>query len=151
MNQALEKARFIVKNINWEFEEPNRPSHAVLLYEFLRRGSLFYDYINRDSSRPAVFSAAEMCNIKLPIDIYEICDELNQIKDECLVKSTCKNYLEWAYLVGENIPVALNFQELYIPIIKLFYRGGKNKVSTWRVDLWEYRTLPKYIYGYKQS
>ncbi|NPC93905.1 hypothetical protein HOO54_17205 [Bacillus sp. WMMC1349] len=125
MNQAFEEARFIVKNINWEYEEPDRPSHSVLLYEFLRRGALFYDYINKDSKRPVVFSAADMCSLKIPINILEVCDELNEIKNEWLVKSTCKNFLEWAYLIGENVPVALNFQELYTPIIKLFVRGGR--------------------------
>lgn len=59
------------------------------MYKFLRRGSIFYDYINRESSRPAVFSAAEMCNIQVPINI------------------------------------AFKFQELYVPIIKLFSRGGR--------------------------
>lgn len=125
MNQTFEKARSIVKNINWGYEEPNRPSHSILLYEFLRRGSLFYDHIHRDSNRLAVFSAADMCNIKLPINVLEVCDELNQIQNEWLVKSTCKNYLEWAYLIGENIPTAQVFQDLYVPIIKLFSRGGR--------------------------
>lgn len=126
MNQIFEKARFVIKNIDWGYEEPNKPSHTVLLYEFLRRGSLFYDFINRDPNRrPAIFSASDMCDIKVPIDIYEFCDELNQIQDEWLVKSTCKNYLEWAYLAGVSEPVALKFQELYVPIIKLFSRGGR--------------------------
>ncbi len=66
-----------------------------------------------------------MCDMKLPIDIYDYCDELNEIKDESLVKSACKSYLEWAYLSGENESVALTFQDLYVPIIKLFSRGGR--------------------------
>ncbi|WP_128102041.1 hypothetical protein [Paenibacillus sp. DCT19] len=107
-------------------EEPNRPSLGILLYEFLRRSSQFYDFINQEPrKRLAIFSAADMCDMKLPIDIYDYCDELNEIKDESLVKSACKSYLEWAYLSGENESVALTFQDLYVPIIKLFSRGGR--------------------------
>ncbi|MFB6367266.1 hypothetical protein ACFCP7_25110 [Paenibacillus elgii] len=126
MNQVFEDARTIIRDISWENDEPNRPSHGILLYEFLRRGSQFYDYIDKEpSKRLAVFSAADMCGIKLPIEIYKYCDELNLIKDESLVKSACKNYLEWAYLSGEKETVALKFQGLYVPIIKLFSRGGR--------------------------
>ncbi|MFA4136149.1 MULTISPECIES: hypothetical protein [Brevibacillus] len=126
MNQMFEDARTIIRNINWENEEPNKPSHGILIYEFLRRGSQFYDFIDHEpNKRLAVFSAADMCGIKLPIEIYEYCDELNEIKDEWLVKSACKSYLEWAYLSGENESVALKFQGLYVPIIKLFSRGGR--------------------------
>lgn len=126
MNQMFEDARTIIRDINWENEEPNKPSHGILLYEFLRRGSQFYDFINQESNkRLAVFSAADMCGIKLPIEIYEYCDELNEIKGEWLVKSACKSYLEWAYLSGENESVALKFQGLYVPIIKMFSRGGR--------------------------
>ncbi len=122
----FEEARTNIRNINWESEEPNKPSHGILLYEFLRRGSQFYDFIDREpKKRLAIFSAADMCGIKLPIEIYEYCDELNEIKDEWLVKSACKSYLEWAYLSGKNESVALKFQGLYDPIIKLFSRGGR--------------------------
>lgn len=122
----FEEARTIIRNINWENEELNKPSHGILLYEFLRRGSQFYDFIDREpNKRLAVFSAADMCGIKLPTEIYEYCDELNDIKDEWLVKSACKSYLEWAFLSGENESVALKFQGLYVPIIKLFKRGGR--------------------------
>jgi len=126
LNQIFEDARSIIRNINWDNEETDKPSHGILLYEFLRRGSQFYDFMDQEpNKRLAVFSAADMCRIKLPIEIYECCDELNKIKDEWLVRSACKSYLEWAYLCGENEPIALKFQGLYVPIIKLFSRGGR--------------------------
>ncbi|MNZ90708.1 hypothetical protein D3C78_1096770 [compost metagenome] len=61
----------------------------------------------------------------MPIDIDDLCDELNEIKNESLVKLACKSYLEWAYLRGENEPVAIRFQYLYDPIIQMFARGGR--------------------------
>ncbi|MGO4786534.1 hypothetical protein AB4124_03690 [Paenibacillus sp. 2KB_20] len=126
MNQLFEDARTIIRSINWEKEELNRPSHGVLMYEFLRRASQFYDFINQEPrKRLAIFSAADMCGIQLPIDIYNYCDELNEIKDESLVKSACKSYLEWAYLSGKNESIALTFQDLYDPLIKFFNRGGR--------------------------
>ncbi|WP_019533946.1 hypothetical protein [Paenibacillus ginsengihumi] len=126
MNRTFEEARAMIRNIHWNREEPNKPSHGILLYEYLRRASQFYDFIDQEpNKRLAVFSAADMCGIKLPIEIYAFCDELNDIQNEWLVKSACKSYLEWAYLSGENESVALQFQGLYVPLIKLFGRGGR--------------------------
>jgi hypothetical protein len=33
--------------------------------------------------------------------------------------------LEWAYLIDQELPIAIQFQDLYDPIIKLFERGGR--------------------------
>lgn len=126
MNEKFEAARLTIKKINWGFQESNKPSHSKLLFEFLRRGSLFLDFLSVDeNSRPAVFSASEKSDIHLSIDVVKICSELELIKNESLVKWTCLNYLEWAFLADQNIPIALEFQNLYEPVIKLFERGGK--------------------------
>lgn len=74
-----------------------------------------------------VFSAADICKIEVPINIIETCVELEQVENEWLVKSTCKNYLEWSYLVGQNISTALNFQDLYVPMLFGFVEIEENE------------------------
>lgn len=124
LGQYFEEARKRIRNINWEYEDDFRPSHPTLVAEFIRRGNVFLDYIyyNPDNRR-AVFSAAQKLGINLPIDIEETCTELNQIK-LATTQAICTFYLEWAYLADQGESIAIQFQDLYDPIIKLYQKGG---------------------------
>jgi len=125
MNKAFEEAKCIIRNIDWSHIEFKRPSYAVLLSEHLRRSSLFYDYFQKDSMRIIVFSAMELIDMQLPINKLDECTETLQNVKGIFVREVCTYYLEWAYLIGEGVPIAVQFQELYLPIIKLFERGGR--------------------------
>lgn len=126
MNERFESTREQIMNIDWSNEESDKPSHAVLLFEFYRRRAVFLDHLSIETAqRRAFFSAAKESNIELPIDIGAMCPELELIKNEWLVKLTCLFSLEWAYLIDQEIPIALKFHDMYNPIIELFKRGGR--------------------------
>lgn len=126
MNERFESTREQIMNIDWSNEESDKPSHAVLLFEFYRRRAIFLDHLSIETAqRRAFFSAAKESEIELPIDIEAMCPELELIKNEWLVKWTCLFSLEWAYLIDRKIPIALKFHDMYIPIIELFKRGGR--------------------------
>ncbi|WP_052410004.1 Imm3 family immunity protein [Paenibacillus durus] len=125
MKKNFEEARTRIKNINWEYKVRNKPSHPVLVTEFIRSGNMFLDYNDYDpNNRRAIFSASLICKIDLPIDINGVCTELNEVKDGW-AKMICTFYLEWSYLVDQEFPPALRFKDLYDPIIKLYERGGR--------------------------
>lgn len=124
MGPTFEAARMRVSKINWEYEDEYRPSHVLLVEEFIRRGHVFLDYIHKyPDRRVAVYSAANVIGAKLPIDLEETCLELNQIYGTA--SAICTFYLEWAYLLDQKVPVALQFHDLYEPIMKLYERGGR--------------------------
>lgn len=126
VGQTFEEARKRIRNINWEYEDDFRPSHPLLAAEFFRRGNLFLDYIHKDpDSRFTVFSAIHEIGADLPINIKETCPELEQITIGWTAQYFCTFYLEWAYLVDQGEPIAVQFQDLYDPIIKLYERGGR--------------------------
>ena len=124
MGKFFEAARSRIRMINWDYEDVYRPSHELLLKEYIRRGNQFLDFINKNPDRRiAVFSASDAIDANLPIDIEEYCTELNEIYGTAY--SVCTFYLEWAYLLDQEEPVALKFYDLYEPIIKLYERGGR--------------------------
>ncbi|SFF33326.1 hypothetical protein SAMN04487969_1272 [Paenibacillus algorifonticola] len=125
MNKIFEEAKCIIQDINWSHREFNRPSYVILLSEHLRRGSLFYDYFHKDSMRTLVYSATKLADIQLPANISDNCEELTRTIELRFVRQMCTHYLEWAYLIGEGVPTAVKFQELYVPMMKLFERGGR--------------------------
>ncbi|WP_438496261.1 hypothetical protein [Paenibacillus sp. IHBB 3054] len=125
MNKVFEEAKCIIRNIDWSHIEFKRPSYVVLLSKHLRRSSLFYDYFHKDSMRIIVFSAMELIDMQLPKNILDECTESLQNVKGIFVREVCIQYLEWAYLIGEGVPIAVQFRELYLPIIKLFERGGR--------------------------
>ena len=126
LSDKFEGVRQNIKNIDWANEEPDKPSHAVLLFEFYRRRAIFLDYLSIETPmRRAFNSAAKESDIQLQVDIKAACPELELIKDNWLVKWTCIFSLEWAYLIDQKNPVALLFQDMYDPIIELFRRGGR--------------------------
>ena len=125
MNHFFEKARERIQKINWSYKEPSKPSHAILVSEFITHGNIFMDYCNYDpNNRRAIFSASKICEIELPIDAKSECIELNEIKDGW-AKMISTFYLEWSFLIDQNFPASLKFKELYDPIIKLYERGGR--------------------------
>ncbi|MEK3849011.1 hypothetical protein BK143_11710 [Paenibacillus peoriae] len=126
MYKKFEETRIRIKNIDWLNKEEDKPSHAILLFEFYRRRAIFLDHLSISTPvRRAFHSAAKESGIQLPVDIEAICHELELIKDDWLVKWTCLFSLEWAYLIDQKNPVALQFQDMYDPIIELFKRGGR--------------------------
>ncbi|MBN3522630.1 hypothetical protein [Paenibacillus apiarius] len=79
MGDIIEKSRARIRNINWNYENSDKPSSYVLVSEFIRRGNDFLDFHSKDNNRRAVFNAAEIAVGDLAINIKEICPELDQV------------------------------------------------------------------------
>ncbi|MEY8747012.1 hypothetical protein AB9M62_48600 [Bacillales bacterium AN1005] len=125
MNSNFEQASERIKNINWENNGVDKPSYAILVTEFIRRGNIFLDFNSKDDNRRAVFNAAEIINFDTPAHIKEECNGVVNANVDWVTEYLCAFYLEWAYVIDKQMPIALEFHDLYDPIIKLFERGGR--------------------------
>ncbi|NPC93892.1 hypothetical protein HOO54_17135 [Bacillus sp. WMMC1349] len=125
MNTNFQLASERIKNINWENKGVVKPFHPVLVREFIRRGNIFLDFKFKDNNRRAVFNAAKEINMEIPDHIKEKCTELVNVNIDWVTEYLCTFYLEWAYVVDKQLPIALDLYDLYDPIIKLFERGGR--------------------------
>jgi len=96
-------------------------SNNILAKEYLRRIALFMEYISVDHKYP-FFRAADVLERDNIISFYEVCPQLVEVncRDP---KSICKYYIEWSALADEGEPLALKFEGMYEPVIKLFERG----------------------------
>lgn len=121
----FEKAKKRVRNINWEIKNYDKPSHAVLVTEFIRRGNIFLDSNSIGDNRRAIFNAVEIIQFDVPSHIKENYIEQDNVNIDWVVEYLCTYYIDWAYAVEQEIPIALKFHDLYDPIIKLFERGGR--------------------------
>lgn len=142
LTQALNR----IEQINWNNTQENKPSYTILINEFLSRGNTFRDIYERENTtRLAVFSAAQIINASIPEDIHAIIDNKDLVKHGWTMASLCQYYLEWSYLIDMKNEVAIEYRDLYEPIIKLFERGGKisyhqNELICGRV-VWPFFTL----------
>lgn len=125
LNSNLEQAKERIKSINWESNTMDKPSYAILVTEFIRRGNIFMDFNSKEDNRRAVFNAAEIINFDVPVHIKEEFNKLVNEDIDWVTKYLCTFYLEWSYVVDQQLPIALQFHDLYDPIIKLFERGGR--------------------------
>lgn len=123
MGQYFETARRRIRHINWKFEDKFRPSHEVLAREWFRRINKFFDECKfRPKGRRAMFDILDYVGVDLPIDISKTGTELDRIKGPAYFISTM--YLGWSYLVDQEELLALQFHDLYEPILKMYERGG---------------------------
>lgn len=125
MSSNFKQAKERIKNIHWESTGIYKNSYAILVTEFIRRGNIFLDFNMKDDNRRAVFNATEIINFETPIPIKEEINVLVNVNVDWVTEYLCAFYLEWAYVVDKQVPVALQFHDLYDPIIKLFEKGGR--------------------------
>lgn len=115
-----------IDQINWNKSQCDKPSHKILVQEFIRRGNIFRDiYDSENTKRLAVFSATKTIDETIPKDIQRIIENKNLIEHGWTIAELCEYYLEWSYLSDMNNEVAIKYSDLYEPIIKLFERGGR--------------------------
>lgn len=55
MNERFESTREQIMNIDWSNEEPDKPSHAILLFEFYRRRAIFLDQLSIETTQRRAF------------------------------------------------------------------------------------------------
>lgn len=115
-----------IEQINWDKAQYDKSSHKILVQEFIRRGNIFRDfYDSKNTKRLAVFSTAQIINATIPKEIQRIIEDKNLIEHGWTMAALCEYYLEWSYLIDINNEVAIEYSDLYEPVIKLFERGGR--------------------------
>ncbi|WPC43903.1 hypothetical protein [Clostridium sp. JS66] len=91
----------------------------------MQRPFFIFTTKNKRTRNLAVFSAAQIINASIPEDIHALIDDKDLVKYGWTMASLCQYYLEWSYLIDMKNEVAIEYSDLYEPIIKLFERGGK--------------------------
>ncbi|MEK3876428.1 Imm3 family immunity protein [Paenibacillus sp. FSL M7-0420] len=125
MKTNLEQAKERILGIDWKIVSVDKPSHVILVTEFIRRGNMFLDFNSKDNNRRAVFNASEIIDFRMPDSIKEENSRLLSVQLDWTTEYLCDFYLEWAYAMDKEVLIAHQFHDLYDPIIKLFERGGR--------------------------
>ncbi|WP_027088401.1 hypothetical protein [Cohnella panacarvi] len=100
-----------------------RQSHHVLISEYFRRVNAFLDAFGAHTDKYPIFSIAKVLEKNVDTNIYDLCPNLHEI-NHVYVKAICYGYLEIYALADEGVSEAIEFIDLYEPMIKLFERGG---------------------------
>lgn len=123
MNEQLINAIKRVSNIQWEkVGYIERVSNMALVKEYLRRVALLIKTHSLNVRYP-FFDASEAIGKTQHLDLIKICPQLGTVTNT-FIKRICECYLKWAILVDEKEPVAVQFSNLYEPLIMIFERGG---------------------------
>lgn len=119
VNNAIER----INKIKWDnIKSSGRASNGVLVREYLRRATLFIHSVGVMVKYP-FFNAAKAIGKEPITDIVKVCPLIEKL-DNALYKGLCQSYIEWSALADEGEPTAIEYQDLYEPLIKLFERGG---------------------------
>ncbi|MFC6652230.1 hypothetical protein [Paenibacillus rhizoplanae] len=71
MKTNFEQAKKRILNIDWNLVSIDKPSHVILVTEFIRRGNIFLDFNSKDNNRRAIFNASEIIDFSMPETIKE--------------------------------------------------------------------------------
>lgn len=112
-----------INSIDWNnIKSSEKISNAILVREYLRRATSFI-YSVQVSVKYPFFSAAKAIGKELVIDIGRLCPILEN-PDNSLYRGLCQFFLEWCTLADAGDSIAIEHEDLYEPIVKLFERGG---------------------------
>lgn len=126
MGDKLNYAINRINSIEWQkLDYTDRKSDLVLAKEYIRRAALFMKNISKDSKN-ALFRSADVLKRDFIVDINKVCPVAANL--ELYTRSWCLYYIEWVALADEGEQLALQFEDLYDPLIKLFERGVKLKM-----------------------
>lgn len=123
MSKFFDKEVKRLSEINWQnIRDDSKISNLILVKEYLRRAALFIRTCSINARLPYI-DAAKSYGKNLEIDLAKTCPQLDNISNT-FFKQTCICCLKWAILADEGEPIAIQFHDLYEPLIKLFERGG---------------------------
>ncbi|MGW7159817.1 hypothetical protein [Paenibacillus taichungensis] len=112
-----------INNIDWNLSGTvDEPSHMALIQEYIRRAAVLITLYDLETPYP-FFKASHAIGIDSDLGISEKCPELAGLKNT-FMKGTCEAYLEWLNLQDTGNEIALEFHDLYEPLILLIERGG---------------------------
>ncbi|PAF29618.1 hypothetical protein [Paenibacillus sp. 7516] len=118
-SEALER----INNIDWSISgSVDVPSNMALIQEYIRRAALLITSYDLKSPYP-FFKASHVIGHDVDLDLTEKCPELAKLTNS-FMKGTCEAYLEWVFLIDSGNEIALKFNDLYKPLIRLIERGG---------------------------
>lgn len=123
IDNYVEYARKRILSLKMLNEKCDKPSHMILVNEYLQRVALFARYYDLNLENP-FFSVAEKLGYTSEISQEDSSQILKGV-DHSLTKSTCMYYLELSILAEQQVFKARKYYNLYEPLIKLFERGGR--------------------------
>ncbi|MGE7093150.1 hypothetical protein ACQKII_17165 [Lysinibacillus sp. NPDC048646] len=120
MNIAVKRLSTIqFENVSYKIKE----SHHVLIREYFRRINVFLDNVDIVVDKYPIFSISKVLGKTLEGDIFNVCPKVGVINN-LYIKAICLCYLEISELADEGVSEAIEYIDLYEPIIKFLERGG---------------------------
>ncbi|KQX51359.1 MULTISPECIES: hypothetical protein [unclassified Paenibacillus] len=96
-----------------------------LVREYFRRLAVFLDYLSVGSNYPYI-DPVKLINREASInydDVLEICPNVNKAPNG-VTKALCVTHVIWRSIADEGDPIAIEYKDLFKPLIILFQRGG---------------------------
>lgn len=113
----------------------NKFSYVVLVKEYLRRMTLFLNAISSDAKLPYV-DAALVSGKDITIDLATVNERLSLLKGT-FCGFFCYSILKWALLSENGDSLAVQFSDVYEPLIKLYERGGWFRIHNGQIFVGE--------------
>ncbi|MEB2282577.1 hypothetical protein LAV73_21860 [Lysinibacillus xylanilyticus] len=124
MGDLLSIALKRISTIQFEnIDDKIKESHHVLIREYLRRINVFLDNLGIGVDEYPIFSVSKTLGKSSNINIFKICPKLDKINN-LYIQVICYCYLEISQLADEGVDEAMDYIDLYEPMIKFFERRG---------------------------
>lgn len=120
LNTAIDR----LSSISFENTEENSlKSFHVLIKEYLRRVNQFIYKMDVSVDHYPLFSFAKTLGKAIDEKVYRAYSKLDMIQNP-YVKVICYGYLEISELADQGVNEAIQYIDIYDPMIKFFERGG---------------------------
>lgn len=124
MGHLLTTAIERLSSISFEYTEDNSlESSHVLIKEYLRRVNQLLNEIDTSIDQYPLFSFARILGKAIDEKVCRACSKLDTIQNT-YVKVICCGYLEVSELADQGVDEAIQYIDLYEPMIKFFEQGG---------------------------
>lgn len=125
MGQLLTKAIERLSSISFEDTEDSslESSSHVLIKEYLRRVNQLLNEMDASIDQYPLLSFAKILGKAIDEKVYRAYSKLDTLGNP-YVKVICYGYLEVSELADQGVDEAIQYIDLYEPMIKLFERGG---------------------------
>ncbi|QLG37700.1 hypothetical protein HW560_05995 [Paenibacillus sp. E222] len=120
LTKAIERLSFISFE---DTENSSLESSHVLIKEYLRRVNQLLNEMDASIDQYPLFSFAKILGKAIDEKVYRVCSKLDTLGNP-YVKVVCYGYLEVSELADQGVDEAIQYIDLYEPMIKLFERGG---------------------------
>ncbi|MEK4663635.1 hypothetical protein MHH93_17265 [Priestia sp. FSL H7-0729] len=124
MGHLLTKAIERLSSISFEDTEDSslESSSHVLIKEYLRRVNQLLNEMDASIDQYPLLSLAKILGKAIDEEVYQACSELDTLGNP-YVKLICCGYLEVSESADQGVDEAIQYLDLYEPMLKLFERG----------------------------